>query len=536
MTYSQVFQHLLQLKLVNLRGMPPPAERLHAGYNPNARCEFHYGAHAGPTVNVAQDGENLNLIMDMNLMSTPLLCVKGYLCDRIVKNEKVEEKDVAVIFILYTPANIPAPSRPTPLTITLPGPIPYSNENDVPWHYGITISGRIYSQQIAQNNVDALAKAKGKQVVGDNSRYIQDSTLNVVPGTSSSQEVEELLRFIRKSDYKVIDHLSQTPSKISILSLLLCFEAHRNSLMKLSSSAFVPQNITVNQLKGVVASISADSSLGFTDFDIPLEGRNSNKALHISMEWKGTTLSRVLVDIGSALNVLPKSSLMKIDYVGVELCPSDLIVWAFDGSRRAVFGEVDLPVKIGPQFFRTTFFVMDIHPAYCCLLERPWIHGEGAVTSPLHQKMKFPSGSKIVNVCGEEEYMAFKAVQMIKTPHYEGKRHAVSMSSLKDAREVVENGHPKGWGHVLDLPLKFDKLGLGLNHSQQDVAPDVPKAPSVLTPVKFISAGFISNDQANVVGDNDDSDYDIDNWIQPSVLGEELHNWTAEDVIQVMLN
>lgn len=96
---------------------------------------------------------------------------------------------------------------------------------------------------------------------------------------------------------------------------------------------------------------------------------------------------------------------MKINYARVELRPNDLIVRAFDGSRRAVFGEVDLPVKIGPQVFGAKFFVVDIQPAYFCLLGRLWIHGVGAVTSTLHQKMKFPSGSKIVTVCGEEEYM-----------------------------------------------------------------------------------------------------------------------------------
>lgn len=154
-----------------------------------------------------------------------------------------------------------------------------------------------------------------------------------------------------------------------------------------------------------MARILADNGLGFTDFDLSPEGRNHNKALHISMECKGTTLSRVLVDTRSSLNVLPKSALMKIDYAGVELCPSDLIVQAFDGSRRAVFGEVDLPVKIRPQVFGMTFFVIDIQPAYCCFLGRPWIHGAGAVTSTLHQEMKFPSGSKIVTVCGDEEYM-----------------------------------------------------------------------------------------------------------------------------------
>lgn len=64
---------------------------------------------------------------------------------------------------------------------------------------------------------------------------------------------------------------------------------------------------------------------------------------------------------------------------------------------------------------------------------------------------------------------------MIKTPRSEDKRHVVSMSSLKDARAGVESGHPEGWGRVLDLSLKFEKLGLGFSISQQDIAPEAPK-------------------------------------------------------------
>ena len=49
---------------------------------------------------------------------------------------------------------------------------------------------------------------------------------------------------------------------------------------------------------------------------------------------------------------------------------------------------------------------------------------------------------------------------MIKTPRSEEKKFAVPMSSLKDARVVVESGHPEGWGRVLDLPPKFTSLVL----------------------------------------------------------------------------
>lgn len=40
-------------------------------------------AHVGPTVNIVEDGENLNLVMGVNLLFTPLSCVKSYL----IKND-----------------------------------------------------------------------------------------------------------------------------------------------------------------------------------------------------------------------------------------------------------------------------------------------------------------------------------------------------------------------------------------------------------------------------------------------------------------
>lgn len=64
-----------------------------------------------------------------------------------MKDDKVEEKEVEVISIPYTPANISARVRPTPLTIMLPGLIPYSRENVVPWHYGLDVYYHRFKQE-----------------------------------------------------------------------------------------------------------------------------------------------------------------------------------------------------------------------------------------------------------------------------------------------------------------------------------------------------------------------------------------------------
>ena len=93
-----------------------------------------------------------------------------------------------------------------------------------------------------------------------------------------------------------------------MLALLLCSEAHAKALVKILKNAHVPQDTTANQFKSCIASLTADNGLGFFDVDLTPAGRKNNKALLISIECKGTTLSHASVDTSSSLNVLPKSA------------------------------------------------------------------------------------------------------------------------------------------------------------------------------------------------------------------------------------
>ena len=102
--------------------------------------------------------------------------------------------------------------------------------------------------------------------------------------------------------------------------------------MKVLSYAHVAEEIIVNQFDNVVANLTSGSYLGFNDSELPPKGRSHNKALHTSIQIGTTSLSRVLTDTGSSLNVLPKSNLMKLTLDGVGIRPSSTIVKAFDGS------------------------------------------------------------------------------------------------------------------------------------------------------------------------------------------------------------
>ena len=85
---------------------------------------------------------------------------------------------------------------------------------------------------------------------------------------TSGQEMGEVLKIIRRSDYKIVEQMGQTPSNISMLSLLLCSGAHAQALMKFLKTAHVPQDISADQFRSYVASLTTENGLGLSDVDL----------------------------------------------------------------------------------------------------------------------------------------------------------------------------------------------------------------------------------------------------------------------------
>ncbi|EOX99761.1 Uncharacterized protein TCM_008644 [Theobroma cacao] len=102
-----------------------------------------------------------------------------------------------------------------------------------------------------------------------------------------------------------------------------------------------------------------------------------------------------------------------------------MIVRAFDGMKREVVWDIEIPIEIGPCTFTTEFQVMDIAPSYNYLLGRPWIHLAGAIPSSLHQKVKFIVDGKIVCVNGEDDLLISKPAD---TPYVEAVEEVLECS------------------------------------------------------------------------------------------------------------
>ncbi|XP_040957862.1 uncharacterized protein [Gossypium hirsutum] len=222
----------------------------------------------------------------------------------------------------------------------------------------------------------------------------------------NEEEAKEFLKFLKHSEYSVVEQLHKQPARISVLALLLSSEVHRSALMKVLNETYMANDISVNKLDRLVNNISADNFIFFNDDEIPSGGMGSTKALHISTQCKGYTLPGVVIDNGFALNVLPLSTLNRLPVDSSHIKTYQNIVRAFDGTERKVVGRIEISLLIGPTIYEVDFLVMDIKPSYNRLLGRPWIHSARVVPSSLHLKLKLVSDGRLVTINAKEGIIA----------------------------------------------------------------------------------------------------------------------------------
>ena len=136
----------------------------------------------------------------------------------------------------------------------------------------------------------------------------------------------------------------------------------------------------------------------FSDIDLPVEGRNHNRALFILAEVKGKRTSYVIVDDWFAINVYPLQILPNLGVKVGELAKSDLVIRAYDDSTRSVEGMFVASVKTSPIEVVVEFTVLDIPVTYALLLGRPWYHVLEGVPSTVHQKVKFLLDGEVITI------------------------------------------------------------------------------------------------------------------------------------------
>ncbi|XP_073264252.1 uncharacterized protein [Populus alba] len=440
-TLKELYAKLLSIGQIAPLPVPPMQPPFPTWYNPEVTCEYHAG-HAGHSIEAcfAFKRKVLQLIRvgwvtfedSPNVNSNPLpkhVASSGGVNtmeigskERVLKvtmtklyfmllrieavndNEEIEMIENREKCRIQSTANgfsklvLTKPSYANKVDYgVMPGDYGYTSNIETPLPLfrteisGLTRSGRCFTPE----ELEKQRKAKGKEVLDLDKEFEVNKPV-------TEEETNEFLKLMKHSEYCIVDQLKKTPAKISIMSLILNSEPHRNALQKVMNEAYVPQDIEQKTMEHLVGRIHAANYLYFTEDELDAEGTGHNKPLYVTVRCKDCLIGKVLIDNGSALNVLPRHMLDEMPVDPSHMQPSVMTARAYDGSPRQVIGTIEVELAVGPQVFLVTLQVMDIHPSYSMLLGRPWIHSAGAVTSSLHQCLKYIANGVLVTVKAEE--------------------------------------------------------------------------------------------------------------------------------------
>ena len=92
------------------------------------------------------------------------------------------------------------------------------------------------------------------------------------------------------------------------------------------------------------------------------------KQLYIKAYFDGLPIDRVLVDGGSAINVMPQIMLRTLQRSEKELIPTEINVQGFIGVPARIKGILLVELRVGTRTSITAFFVVETTAAYNALL------------------------------------------------------------------------------------------------------------------------------------------------------------------------
>ena len=142
--------------------------------------------------------------------------------------------------------------------------------------------------------------------------------------------------------------------------------------------------------------------LSFLDADKQGTIQPHDDALVVTLRICGYDVKRVMVDQGNATEIMYPDL-----YKGLDLKPEYLTTYrsplvSFEGKMVVPKGQIRLPVQAGADVVEVDFIVVDAFSPYIAIMGRPWLHSLGAISSTLHQKVKYPSGGQVLEIVGSQ--------------------------------------------------------------------------------------------------------------------------------------
>ncbi|KAM1850919.1 hypothetical protein ACFX13_015040 [Malus domestica] len=120
------------------------------------------------------------------------------------------------------------------------------------------------------------------------------------------------------------------------------------------------------------------------------------KPLYVTAHIEGYPVSKVFVDCGATVNIMPMNIMKALRRSNDELIPSGITMSSFVGDKSQTKGVIPLTVNIVGRIHMTAFFMVDSKTEYNALLGRDWIHQTSCIPSSLYQVLIFWDGKSVI--------------------------------------------------------------------------------------------------------------------------------------------
>ena len=122
----------------------------------------------------------------------------------------------------------------------------------------------------------------------------------------------------------------------------------------------------------------------------------------VTLRIGGYDVKRVMVDQGSAAEIMYPDLFKGLGLKFEDLRSYSSPLVSFEGKMVVPKGQIRLPVQTGTDVVEVDFTVVEVFSPYTAIMGRPWLHSSGAVSSTLHQKVKYPSGGQVLEIVGSQ--------------------------------------------------------------------------------------------------------------------------------------
>ncbi|XP_030936492.1 uncharacterized protein LOC115961702 [Quercus lobata] len=142
--------------------------------------------------------------------------------------------------------------------------------------------------------------------------------------------------------------------------------------------------------------------LGFSDKDKIGTIQPHNDALVVTLRIGRYDVKRMLVDQGSAVKVIYPNLYKGLNLKSEDLSANDSPLVSFEGKTVILKGQIRLPIQTSLDMVEVDFIVVNAYSPYTAIVTKPWLHALGAVSSILHQKVKYSSEGQVKKIVGNQ--------------------------------------------------------------------------------------------------------------------------------------